>query len=158
MQDLRSSLRWRFKSCLSVSIFTLKMEAARSSEMLISYHTASQPRRPRLVNSWMFALKYQFGCLCSLYQKRLAHWVWASEMTDWSLFCREMRSAVSEALVGRRGSEDGDKVDRSLVASFDILNLVPEKSVSDYDTTPGAREPEGKSLIHDVCMFRSQSV
>lgn len=65
---------------------------------------------------------------------------------------------MSEALVGRRGSEDGDKVDRSLVASFDILNLVPEKSVSDYDTTPGAREPEGKSLIHDVCMFRSQSV
>jgi hypothetical protein len=54
---------------------------------------------------------------------------------------------VKEALAGRRGPEVGDKVDRSLVASFDILNLVPEKSATDYDGTLGVNEPEGKSHL-----------
>lgn len=59
----------------------------------------------------------------------------------------ELRAAVREALAGRRVSEVGDKVDRSLVASFDILNLVPEKSATDYDGTLGVNEPEGKLLL-----------
>ena len=50
--------------------------------------------------------------------------------------------AVTEALAGKRGYEVGDKVDKSLVASFDILNLVPEKSATDYDGTLGVYEPE----------------
>ena len=41
--------------------------------------------------------------------------------------------------------EVGDKVDRSLVASFEILNLAPEKSATDYDVTLGVDEPEGES-------------
>jgi ionotropic glutamate receptor NMDA 3A len=60
------------------------------------------------------------------------------------VFYSELQAAVREALAGRRLSEVGDKVDRSLVASFDILNLVPEKSATDYDGTLGVNEPEGK--------------
>jgi hypothetical protein len=62
----------------------------------------------------------------------------------WSVFYSELRTAVREALAGRRVSEVGDKVDKSLVASFDILNLVPEKSATDYDGTLAVNEPEGK--------------
>lgn len=46
--------------------------------------------------------------------------------------------------------EVGDKVDKSLVASFDILNLVPEKSATDYDGTLGVDEPEGESSVKCV--------
>ncbi|PNF41769.1 hypothetical protein B7P43_G03443, partial [Cryptotermes secundus] len=60
-----------------------------------------------------------------------------------NIFASELRTAVRDALAGRRVSEVGDKVDRSLVASFDILNLVPEKSATDYDGTLGVNEPEG---------------
>jgi hypothetical protein len=56
--------------------------------------------------------------------------------------------------VGRRESEVGDKVDRSLVASFDILNLVPEKSATDYDGTQGLNEPEGETLVYFVIQRR----
>jgi hypothetical protein len=63
------------------------------------------------------------------------------------VFYRELRVAVREALAGRRAPEVGDKVDRSLVASFDILNLVPEKSATDYDGTLSSNEPEGESLL-----------
>ena len=43
--------------------------------------------------------------------------------------------------------EVGDKVDRSLVASFDILNLAPERSATDYDGTLGVDESEGESTV-----------
>jgi hypothetical protein len=34
------------------------------------------------------------------------------------------------------------------VASFDVLNLVPEKSATDYDGTLDVNEPEGKSPLY----------
>lgn len=49
--------------------------------------------------------------------------------------------------MGKRVYEVGEKVDRSLVASFDILNLAPEKSATDYDGTLGVDEPEGESTV-----------
>lgn len=51
----------------------------------------------------------------------------------------------------------GDKVDRSLVASFDILNLVPEKSGADYDGTLGLNEPEGETLVCFVIQRQQQT-
>jgi len=52
--------------------------------------------------------------------------------------------------VGKRVYEVGEKVDMSLVASFDILNLAPEKSATDYDGTLGVDEPEGESTVYCV--------
>ncbi|KDR14505.1 hypothetical protein L798_10206 [Zootermopsis nevadensis] len=62
------------------------------------------------------------------------------------MFARELRTAVRESLVGRRESEVSGKVDRSLVASFDVLNLVQEKSATDNEGTLGLNEPEGESV------------
>ncbi|PSN52890.1 hypothetical protein C0J52_03006 [Blattella germanica] len=68
-----------------------------------------------------------------------------------TLFVRELRVGVMDVLAGRRGTDD-----KALVASFDILNLVPEKSTADYDSTPtttttttnnpATGESEGKSV------------
>ena len=42
-------------------------------------------------------------------------------------FSREIRQAVKETLSGQLQFQDGDRADRSLLANFQILNLVPEK-------------------------------
>lgn len=43
--------------------------------------------------------------------------------------------ASREALAGKKFSQEigVDKVDKSLVANFDILNLVPEQAIKDGD-------------------------
>ncbi|KAJ9601165.1 hypothetical protein L9F63_000685, partial [Diploptera punctata] len=59
----------------------------------------------------------------------------------------ELRVSVTEVMAGKRAIDAGDKVDKSMVASFDILNLVPEKSNTDYDNNNvGANDSEGESV------------
>ncbi|XP_044268937.1 uncharacterized protein LOC123014091 isoform X4 [Tribolium madens] len=50
-------------------------------------------------------------------------------------FGRELRTACKDALAGKKFSQEigVDKVDKSLVANFEILNLVPERSTKDGD-------------------------
>lgn len=50
-------------------------------------------------------------------------------------FCRELVSACSDALAGKKSTQEigVDKVDKSLVANFEILNLVPEHTNKDDD-------------------------
>lgn len=51
------------------------------------------------------------------------------------IVCRELKTASGEALAGRKFSQEigVDKVDKSLVANFDILNLVPEQGIKEGD-------------------------
>lgn len=55
----------------------------------------------------------------------------------WSrFFFRELKAACSDSLAGRKLTQEigVDKVDKSLVSNFDILNLVPEHSLKEGDT------------------------
>ncbi|XP_068081518.1 uncharacterized protein [Anabrus simplex] len=57
-----------------------------------------------------------------------------------AVFTRELRTAAADVLAGRRGSEAGEKQDRALLATFQLLNLVPvphgdsESNASPADT------------------------
>lgn len=51
-------------------------------------------------------------------------------------FCfRELKAICTDALAGKKYSQDigVDKVDKSLVSNFEILNLVPEHAQKDPD-------------------------
>ncbi|KAK6640098.1 hypothetical protein RUM43_008375 [Polyplax serrata] len=43
------------------------------------------------------------------------------------MYAKEIRQAVKESLSGQPQFQEGDRADRSLLANFQILNLVPEK-------------------------------
>ncbi|XP_071050043.1 uncharacterized protein [Onthophagus taurus] len=64
-------------------------------------------------------------------------------------FARELKAACTDALAGKRYSQDigVDKVDKSLVSNFEILNLVSEPSQKDIDgginKTQESTEPGG---------------
>lgn len=49
-----------------------------------------------------------------------------------------MVAACSDALAGKKSTQEigVDKVDKSLVANFEILNLVPEHTSKDEDGNP----------------------
>lgn len=67
-----------------------------------------------------------------------------------SSFCfRELRTASWEALAGRKFSQEigVDKVDKSLVANFDILNLVPEQGIKEGDSVLYNKTLKGKLNI-----------
>lgn len=51
------------------------------------------------------------------------------------LFSRELKSACSNALAGKKITQEigVDKVDKSLVSNFEILNLVPDYTTKDGD-------------------------
>jgi hypothetical protein len=51
------------------------------------------------------------------------------------LYCRELKTASTDALAGKKFTQEigVDKVDKSLVANFEILNLVPERSTKEGD-------------------------
>lgn len=43
------------------------------------------------------------------------------------VFFREIKQAVKDSMSGQYHFQEGDRADRSLLANFQILNLVPEK-------------------------------
>lgn len=59
---------------------------------------------------------------------------------------RELKTASREALVGRKFIQEigVDKVDKSLVANFDILNLVPEQGIKEGDLVLNNKSVKGK--------------
>lgn len=70
---------------------------------------------------------------------------------DWfnNVFCfRELKTACTDALAGKKFSQEigVDKVDKSLVANFEILNLVPERSTKENDLFSN-RSDSGKRNI-----------
>lgn len=69
------------------------------------------------------------------------------------LFCfRELKVACRDALAGRKLIQDigVEKVDKSLVANFDILNLVPDQSLRESELGMYNRSETGK-FIHTLC-------
>ena len=62
---------------------------------------------------------------------------------------RELKAACTEALAGKRYSQDigVDKVDKSLVSNFEILNLVPEHTQKDLDAAINrTQEATGRTI------------
>lgn len=62
---------------------------------------------------------------------------WLFILTYAFFFCfRELKLGCTEALSGKKTAQEigVDKVDKSLVANFEILNLVPERSINNNTT------------------------
>lgn len=59
------------------------------------------------------------------------------QLLDFIFLCfRELKVACTDALAGKKFTQEigVEKVDKSLVANFEILNLVPEHSSKDNET------------------------
>ncbi|XP_056634899.1 uncharacterized protein LOC130443981 [Diorhabda sublineata] len=69
------------------------------------------------------------------------------EISFISEFARELKSACSKALAGIKFTQEigVDKVDKSLVANFEILNLVPDTNIY-----TNRSEPENPSSRHNI--------
>lgn len=61
---------------------------------------------------------------------------------------RELITACSDALAGKKSTQEigVDKVDKSLVANFEILNLVPEHTSKDDDGNVQNKTEHGKYI------------
>lgn len=67
---------------------------------------------------------------------------------------RELKLACTDALAGKKFTQEigVDKLDKSLVANFEILNLVPAHSSSkENDFDPSNKSEPGRYIIAESC-------
>lgn len=77
----------------------------------------------------------------------------------WMFYFRELKTASTDALAGKKITQEigVDKVDKSLVANFEILNLVPEHSTKDSDLFSNRSEPGKLFLLYLSRSLKSNS-
>ncbi|KAF5281606.1 hypothetical protein FQR65_LT02926 [Abscondita terminalis] len=65
-----------------------------------------------------------------------------------TIFARELKTTCSDALAGKKNLQENgvDKLDKSLVSNFEILNLVPERTTKDDDNSNNKNSTEAIDL------------